>query len=242
MVRKLKSFIFLFFVFLFSFSVFAEVEIFTQYDTTIIINDDYTLDISKEILLRNVHDVGIVPGEVEFQIVSAFDGNGGEIIDFSVKDRYGNPIKSNIQRTAESSVILLNIFTPILPGFEYKINLDYTIQYESSGIFFKSLQFPLKEATKIPIKKGVVSVVIPDKYYITYLDYEGDDAVVEGNTISFDIDKDSPEFVSVEYSYIPVGFTNVRGSIVFWLTVNLLLIAVLFVQILKEVRKLKSSK
>ncbi len=220
----------------------ASVEVFTKYDTTININKNYTIDVSKKILLRNIHEVGIIPGEIEFKIISAFEKNSGDIINLEAKDRYGNPIKSKIQKTGDQNVIILNIFTPILPGFEYQINLDYTIQYESTGIFFKTLQIPLKESSKIPIQNSNVKVILPDSYHLTYVDYKDENTIIEGKEITWIVNENTPEISSIEYSYLPISIGNLRGSLVFWLLVNILLIAVLLLQVVKEAKRLRNFK
>ena len=48
-------------------SVFASVEVFSKYDTVLSINNDNTIDVNKSLSLKNVYDVGIVPGQIEFK-------------------------------------------------------------------------------------------------------------------------------------------------------------------------------
>ncbi len=81
-----------------------------------------------------------------------------------------------------------------------------------------------------------MKVILPKNKHITYLDYEDDLTIIEDNMITWELTKETPESVTMEYSYISTGVGNVRGSIVFWLSVNIILIVVLFIQIIKEAR------
>jgi len=219
----------------------ANVEVFSKYNTYITVNKNYTFDVHKEIFLRNIHDVGIVPGQVEFKILGTKNSKNGKLTSYKVTNRYGDEIKSQTRETDTGSIILLDIFTPVLPGFEYKIDLKYTIEYESSGIFFKNIQLPLMEKTKIPIQTGIVEVTLPENYHITYIDYEDDKTILEDRKVTWEISKNVPELTSLEYSYIPIKVGWTKGSLVFWLTINLILIMILLVEIFNEVKKIKSQ-
>ncbi|MCA9497237.1 MAG: hypothetical protein KC589_09920 [Nanoarchaeota archaeon] len=225
--------------FYFTFNAFSAVEIFTAYDTKININKNNTIDVEKKILLRNIHDVGIVPGQVEFKINT---GEDIELQGFEVYDRYGSPIKSSIRKTSDYDVIMLNIFTPVLPGFEYKIDLKYTLNYNPNGLLFKRIELPLKENTRIPIKKGTIEISIPEKYKITHTTYSDNSTILEKNSLKLDFSEELPETINIEYSRIPLRLGGVAGSIVFWLTVNILLILILGREVKRELRKLKNQE
>lgn len=244
-----KKSVFVFFVILFSLFSFsniayssADVEVFSKYNTYIKVNKDYTFDVHKEIYLRNIHDVGIVPGQVEFKILGTNQKNKGNVLYYNVTDRYGNPIRSQISQTDTGTIILLDIFTPVLPGFEYKIDLKYTIEYDSSGIFFKNIQMPLMEKTLIPIQSGVVEVEVPDSYKITYINYKDANTVLEKSKVSWEVSKGVPEIVDLEYSYIPIRVPGVKGSFVFWIAIDLILIIILIIEVIKEINKLQKGK
>lgn len=231
----------IFFAVFFISNSFGVVEVFSQYDTKISVSKNYTIDVEKNIMLKNVHDVGIVPGQIEFKIEYPND-KIVELISYLVTDRYGNEIRSSTYKKGDSTYIVLDIFMPVLPGFEYKINLKYTLSYESSGFFFKTFQVPLKENTKIPIEKGIVEVSIPENYYITYIGFEDENTVIDERTITWQIENEKiPNSVTLEYSYLPVGFGGIRGSLIFWLTINIVLIIILVLEILKETKKLKNN-
>ncbi len=242
-LRKLNFIIFLLLIVFLANSTFGAVEVFSNYDTVMKLNKNNTIDVHKIILLRNVHEVGIVPGQVEFKIgKSLYDSvSNVELLDYKVLDRYGNPIKSQISDTGQFSTILLDIFTPILPGFEYKIDLYYTLEYNPEGIFFKRLQVPLKEITQIPIKKGTVELIIPDSYHFTYLSYTDNDTIVQDNSVAWEINEDMPQTLTFEYSYLPIKVGNIQGSYIFWITINAILILILFFEIRKEIIRFKKD-
>lgn len=239
-MRNIFKIIFIFITFFYSIiSVFSVVEIFTGYDTKIIINENNTIDVEKNILLRNIHDVGIVPGQVEFKINTGTDIS---LSNYEALDRYGNPIKSSIRKTEEYDVIMLNIYTPVLPGFEYKIDLKYTLSYEPNGFLFKRIELPLKENTRIPIKKGTIEINFPDKYKITHVTYSDNNSILEKSNLKLDFSEDLPETIEIEYSRIPLRLGGVAGSIVFWLTVNILLILILGREVRRELKKLQNQE
>lgn len=241
-MQKTIKYISLLILFLLTVNVsFSSVEVFSQYDTKITISKNYTLDVEKTLKLRNVHDVGIVPGQIEFKIESLTDKKIGEVINYTATDRYGNNIRSYFRKSNGASYIILDIFTPVLPGFEYIINLDYQITYDSTGFFFKNLQVPLKEKTKIPIQKGTIEINIPENYHLTYLDFYDNTTIKEDNKIIWELTDTTPDAISIEYSYLPINIGGIRGSLIFWLTINLILIAVLLGEIIKEARKLKNN-
>lgn len=244
MMRKISRcfYFFILILFLSSISYSAEVEIFSEYNTVMQLNKNNTIDIHKTIALQNVHEVGIVPGEIEFKIGKSIysDVSNVNIQNFKATNRYGNPINAKLVETDKYSIITLDIFTPVLPGFEYRINLDYSLIYEPEGIFFKRLQVPLKEDTQIPIERGTVELIIPSSYHFTYLSYIDNDTIVEDNTIKWELNKEVPDSLIFEYSYLPVKIGNIQGSYIFWITINVILIFILFLEIRKEVKKFKN--
>jgi len=222
-------------------SAFSAVEVFSTYNTKIKINTDETIDVSKHIELQNVHVVGIVPGRIEFKIGKNVDGSVSEMIvsDIKITDRYGNDINYQIFETPKETVIALDIFLPLLPGFRYPINLDYTITYESSGLLFKNIEFPINEDTSIDIVQGTFELEIPEGYSFTYLDIATNNISIEDNVATWKIDKNSPSSGRIEYSYVPINIGGMKGSYVFWILINLLLLAILAVEISRGIKKLK---
>lgn len=227
--------------------VFSSVEVFSSYDTILEVRDDNMILVTKHLTLKNVYDVGIVPGQIEFKVARG-TGDGSvanlNVLNVSATDRFGKEIKTQVRNTVKYSVIVLDVYYPLLPGFEYEFDLKYQLSYKPGGIFFKSLNIPIREST-IPIEVGTFKVVLPEKYYFTHLDLEGEnlgDVVIEGNVAIWDIKNDMPNSVGFEYSWIPIRVGNLKGSYVFWIFVNLVLLLVLFFEVRREIVKVRNAE
>ena len=165
----LKKVFFVFVLILTSLSCLnASVEVFSNYDTVLTVNTDNTIDINRSLTLKNVYEVGIVPGQIEFKVAKGVDGSVDnlKVMNVSAKDKFGKDIKVQVREMKDYSVIILDVYYPLLPGFEYQFDLDYKLSYNPGGIFFKSLNIPIREST-IPIEKGAFRVVLPDNYHFT---------------------------------------------------------------------------
>ena len=232
-------FLFIFFIS----SVFSTVEVFSKYNTILTVNTDKTIEVNKSLSLKNVYDVGIVPGQIEFKIGKGTDGSIGNINVEGVRafDRFGTEIKSQVRTTKDYSVIILDIYYPLLPGFEYSFDLYYKLSYEPGGIFFKSLQIPLREST-IPIQDGVFEVVLPDNYHFTYVASDSGTAELDGNSATWLIKDDQPKSIVFEYSYLPVRIGSFKGSYVFWIVVNVLLLMFLVYEVRREIKRIRQEQ
>ena len=224
-------------------SVFGTVEVFSKYNTILTVNNDNTIEVNKSLNLKNVYDVGIVPGQIEFKIGKGTEGSIGniDIVDVMAVDRFGTEIKSSVRKTKDFSVIILDVYYPLLPGFEYSFDLYYKLSYEPGGIFFKSLQIPLREST-IPIEEGEFSVVLPENFHFTFIDTEGKEANIESNVATWDIKDNHPKSVAFEYSYIPLRLGSLKGSYVFWILVNVLLLLFLVYEVRKEIKRIRMEE
>lgn len=224
-------------------TAFGAIEIFSQYDTKIKINSDDTIDISKDITLQNIHIVGIVPGRVEFKIGKVVQGSSSQIKleSYTIKDKHGNPIQSQLFETETDVIIAIDIYLPLLPGFKYPIDLDYTLSYDSSGILFKSLEFPIREDTSIEIRQGTFSLEIPESKSFTYLEIYDTDVTINNSIATWDIDSKSPSTGIVEYSSVPIYYGGIQGSILFWMIINILLLIILVIEIVRGIRKMKKE-
>ncbi len=243
MAHKLTRIVFVIFLFIMSiFSVYSSVEVFSEYKTILKVNNDNTIEINKTLKLKNVYDVGIVPGQIEFKVGKGIDGSVGNIEVKNVKavDRFGNVIKSQVRNTNEYSIIILDVYYPLLPGFEYEFNLFYSMAYEPGGIFFKSLQIPIREST-IPIEKGEFQVILPENYHFTYLGAENSEAKIEENVASWSIKDNMPNSVTFEYSYLPIKIGNMKGSYIFWILINVILLLILIFEIRKEIKRVRAE-
>lgn len=222
---------------------YGNVEVFSNYQTVLTVNADNTLHVNKTLTLKNVYDVGIVPGQIEFKIGEGTDGSVGDIAITRVeaKDRFGTTINSQIRNTDDFSTIILDVYYPLLPGFEYQFDLFYELTYEPGGIFFKNLQIPLREST-IPIERGEFRVNLPDNYHFTYLDSDEGNATIENGQAVWELRNDRPKSIQFEYSYLPVKIGELQGSYVFWISINVLLMIFLIVEVRREVKRIKSKE
>lgn len=243
MNKKFIAIVYLFSFLLVTFSSFAAVEVFSQYNTEIIVNSNNTVDIHKTIYLQNIHTVGIVPGSVEFKINKKINNSDSEIKVTNIRlyDRYNNPVKFTTVETNDHTVIKLDIFSPLLPGFEYKLEMFYTLNYEPSGIFFKSIEIPTKEINSIPIRNGSVKVILPENYGFTYINYENN-SFIEKNTGTWEINNNLPSTLAFEYSYIPLKFGELKGSTWFWILIDLILLLLLVIEVTRRVKKNSDSE
>ena len=222
---------------------FSNVEVFSRYDTLLSVNSDSSIEVNKSLSLKNVYDVGIVPGQIEFKIGKGIDGSIAniEVVDVVAVDRFGTEIKTQVRETKDFSVIILDVYYPLLPGFEYDFDLYYKLAYQPGGLFFKSLQIPLREST-IPIEQGLFNVQLPSNYHFTYLDTEGKEAEINDNFATWEIKDNFPKSVSFEYSYIPVRISDYKGSYVFWITINLILLIFLVYEVRKEIQRIRAEE
>jgi len=240
MKKRLLLFI-LVFISIFS-TTFASVEMINNFDTTVKFNSDNTLSISKHISIQNIHTVGIVPGRVKFKI-NKIDSSI-DFIDNSLKvtNKYGSKVKHQLIKTKNYYIIAVDIYTPILPGFKYDLNLDYKLHFSPSGILFKSVQVPLKENIDAQIKSGTFKLILEDNKRFTYLSFKDKNTIINKNQVTYKINKDTPNTLEFEYSLMPIDIFNFKGSYVFWITVNLLLIILLIIELRKELDPFKKRK
>lgn len=220
---------------------FSSVEVFSNYDTTLNFIDDNKIEIQKSVTIRNIHKVGIVPGQIEFKIIS--DDNSIVLDEKSLKivDKYNKEKQHKLIKTKEGYTIITEIFMPILPGFEYNLNLYYTLEYDKKGIFFNNLRLPLNDALDIPIWAGKYEINLPKNYKFTYISFDSNKTIKDQNKLIIDMKTENPEFLEIEYSYIPLNFTHFKGSYFFWIVINIILLFVLFLELRKEFIRRKSN-
>lgn len=246
MNNNIKLSIYLFLAFFLISSSFAAMEIFSEYNTEITVNSNSTIDVHKTILLQNIHTTGLVPGNIEFKINKKINNSDSEIKITNIRlyDRYNNPIKFKSIETKDYNVISFDIFSPLLPGFEYKLDLYYTFEYESSGFFFKSIEVPIKEITTIPIEEGSFKISIPENYGFTYISHVSNNSQINKNNAMWQFNKENkmPETIAFEYSYIPLKFGELRGSILFWIIIDIVLFSLLILDIVRRIKKSKKEK
>lgn len=235
-MRCSKSILFLFISLILLSNSFSKFQEFSEYNTKIIFNNDSTITIENEIHLRNTHSVGIVPGEFEFELYQ-YDEEFN-IIDFDVVDELGNTITTRLIENDNKTSLIMNLFTPILPGFEYTFTVSYTFEFRSSGLLFNRLEVPIIQETQLPTKSGKLEIIIPKNKRFTYVSQQSNQTDISINKLSFPIDSITSEKLLIEYSSIPIRLGNYPGSLVFWLIINTLLIILLGFQLKKEITKL----
>lgn len=228
-----------------SHSVHAEIvgESFSQYHAKVEFLDNDIIRISKDLALKNNHNRAILPGQIEFRIGSGtMDTSTSVVLDnIRVQDNFGRNISYSFREFEQYSSLIVDVFYPLLPGFEYRFSLQYELEYESRGIFFKSLQIPLTESS-IPIEEGRFEVILPRNNFFTYTGELGNLATISGNEGVWELGDSLPNKVEFEYSFIPLRTPWLRGSYMFWIIVNLMMFIFLVLQIRKEVVRVRSQE
>ena len=228
----------IFFISLLSYS-YADVQEFSKYSTHMNILNNNTIEISKIITLKNTHTVGFIPGEVEFIV-----GNENlrlEIVSINSVDTYGNTIKHSIQNKNNSKGIMLNIQYPILPGFEYTFFLNYTLKFNPKGIFFKNINLPTSQSS-IPIDNEILTITIPNNNYFTHISSKNNITKLSSKEIRIDLVSTQAESINFEYSKIPITIPKIKGSLLFWGLINIVLLFILIKFIQFEVKRIQEEE
>jgi hypothetical protein len=227
-------FLSLFVLVLFSFSLSFSQE-FSTYDEKIKIYND-KLIVEKTIGIKNKGKKPYVPGDIVFRINEAenFKLNESSI---EIRKLDGSKIPFSIYRTSNYKTIIARVFMPLIPGYEYKFNLSYEIIYDKKGLLFYSLEIPLKIGKNITINQGSLIIELENDYKFTY--FSAKNYTINENILKYNINSNSPDFVKLEYSYIPLKIFNLKGSILFWGIIDLLLILLVIKEIKKEINNLK---
>ena len=99
----------------------------------------------------------------------------------------------------------------------------------SNFILFSSLNHITNAFNQLEFK-----VVLPENYHFTFLQEpaEGMGLVQEDNFVSWEIKNDLPNSIVFEYSWIPLMLGDFKGSYVFWITINLFLLVILFFEVI----------
>lgn len=226
-----------------SFSNSVVGESFSQYHSFVNFTDEETIVISKQLALKNNFDKTILPGQIEFRIGKGTRDSvtNANLENVKVYDKDGNNISYSIRENSEYTSLILDIYYPLLPKFEYKFFLQYELEFEASGIFFKSLEVPLKE-TSIPIENGTFKVHLPKNSRFTYLGDLANYTTINKNEGIWQLGNNLPNSVEFEYSFIPIRTSFMRGSYVFWLIVNVLMFTFLVYEIRKELVSIREEE
>lgn len=212
-------------------------ESFSKYQVDIDLHEDGMAHITKTIVIKNEINKPIVPGiaylKVFKQKESRFLGLWTTSINnvplrvenLVVRDENNNVLSSETKIEQNISTISFSVWTPIPPYQNYTVRIEYdTRDLVETGILFSEVSYPLP-ASSIPIKRKVISVKIPDG---TSLSYATAPRTEDGRLVWSTSDPDA-SFVAadLEYTKIPFVTLPVHGSLVFWLTVLVVVIVYL---------------
>lgn len=234
-----KLFLLCFVVSLLIFSPFVnafEVVVFEQYDTVYSVKGR-TLVVEKDLVLRNVGTNPIIPGEISFKL---FEMHGDSSRSSNVRDvvalHNNNVLDTRVDSHTDFSDVVVHIWNPLLPDFDYSFSLSYEIDYRPRGVLFHEVVFPVEETT-ISINDRTTTMLLPRRYSVTYAPH----AVLSSTSDNKIVDWGSRSELSLEYTIIPLPEQMpFRMVSVFWLSV-LILLGVIFI-VLNVKRTRTSSK
>lgn len=212
---------------------YSQVVIFSEYETRYQYKDN-KLIVDRFMRLKNIGPNPIIPGEIHFKIrnIKGEEQIAPEIENVRIHDKYNKTIESRIAKSSDMTQIIFTVWTPILPNFFYDIYMHYEIPFKPEGLLFYEIQIP-REETTIPVKNGVTRFEIPKSYFITF----APDADVEVKNNKKILTFHSPTGnLILEYSHIPVPTRKVRGSLVFWSSLIVVLIISLVVSRIRRRR------
>ncbi len=217
-------------------------ESFSKYHSVVNFSEDKII-ISKDLALKNNYDRTILPGQIEFRVGKGTQDSvtSANLQNIIILDNDGNNISYSVRENLDYTSLILDIYYPLLPQFEYKFFLQYELKFQASGIFFKSLEVPLKE-TSIPIEDGIFEVHLPKNSRFTYTGDLNEYVSIEKNVGIWELGDNLPNSVEFEYSFIPIRTSFMRGSYLFWIIINLLMFAFLVFEIRKELIVMRSEE
>lgn len=226
-VLNYLSFVFLLLLFLPISSIFVsadfELIVFQEYDKTYFL-DGNILRVEKDLVLRNVGSNPVMPGDIRFRVYEVRGGNlvPSEIREIQASDN-SRELDTYVEQFSEYSTLVVRVFNPLLPEFDYQIRLSYEINFNPTGILFHEMIFPIEETT-IPIRDSSTTFIIPNRYRITY----APNVEIVQDSMHRTIDWDSDDELVLEYTRLPLPQAPFRMVSVFWLSI-LAVLGVLFI-------------
>lgn len=227
----LRSGIFLLMIFLLSSVVSAQVVVFDRYHTTAVIGKD-TITIERDVRLRNVGKTPIIPGELHFRL---YERRGDEkvpiaVTDFTAASGRGESLGTTVSERSSETDLSVQIWNPLLPGFSYEFSMQYTMDFDPSGVLFYEITLP-REETTIAIQNEETSFVLEDGYHVTYAP-GGEIGTLSGNTVVNWEGSESSRVV--EYSRLPLPKLGIRVVNVFWIFIITILIGLFAISVLRK--------
>jgi len=206
------------FIFILISGAAADVLIFDKYDTVSRVEGN-TITIEREMTLTNVARNPVIPGELHFRLYQQ-DGSSRRTIkvsDFTATNERGQALSTKIVNRPDETDLAVTIWDPMLPGFSYTFRVRYVMEFEPSGLLFYELRIP-REDTTIPIKAAKQTVILRDRYHVTYAP-DTEVSKLSGNTVVSWAGQNEGQVI--EYSALPlpriaIGSFAMRAVNIFW--------------------------
>ncbi len=213
-----------------------DVVAFQEYDKTYYLEGD-VLRVEKDLVMRNIGNNPIVPGEVRFRM---YEVRGSTTVPSDIDEIYARDnsreLDARVEKYSDYSDLIVHVFNPILPGFDYPISISYELEFNPTGILFHEMLFPIEETT-IPIRDSVTRLVMPNRYRVTF----APDTQIEQDGMRRTIEWDGDSELLLEYTRLPMPQMPFRMVSVFWLSV-LMVLGVTFIYLNSRRPDRKKSK
>lgn len=208
----------------------VDVVVFDTYNTVARIDGD-KITIERDLRIKNVGRVPIIPGELHFRL---HERRGDEKIpipvsSFEAKSDRDESLSTRVSERGGETDLSVQLWNPLLPGFHYDFTMTYEMEFDPSGILFYEIKLP-QEDTTIPIVNEDTVFELASGYHVTYAP-SGEVSKLSGLTV-VEWDNSQREKV-IEYSRLPLPRTGMRAVNVFWIVVILALIAVFILSLRK---------
>ena len=216
-------------VFAFPLVAGADIVVFSNYKTTTTLKED-RLHVEREVTIQNLDSNPIIPGELHFRI---HELDGGErvpsqIENFRAYNEHDMEMDAEKVEGDGETELVVSMWEPILPNFNYNIYMSYDIVFEPRGLLFHELVVPMEDTT-IPIRNIESSFHLPSNYHVTH----AQDAAVrkierEGEVYS-EIRWDGERQMNIEYSVLPLPRLGTKAVNIFWGTIIIITLILSFV-------------
>lgn len=200
-----------------------DIVVFEDYDKTYFMDGD-VLRVEKDLTLRNVGNNPIIPGDIRFRMYEVLGGETvpSEIDELQATDG-SRELESRVESYDDYSSIIVSVYNPLLPGYDYQMTVSYEIDFNPTGILFHEMIFPIEETTT-PIRDSTTRLVMPNHYKVTF----APDAEISSDSMRQTIEWDGDSDLMLEYTRLPLPRMPFRMVSVFWLII-LAILGVLFI-------------
>ncbi|MFW6013998.1 MAG: hypothetical protein ACOCZ6_01975 [Nanoarchaeota archaeon] len=218
-------------VVLFAFPIVAgeDIVVFSNYKTTTTLKDD-RLHVEREVTIQNLDSNPIIPGELHFRI---HELEGGErvpskIENFRTSNEHGMEMESKEVEGSDETELVVSMWEPILPNFNYNIQMSYDIVFEPQGLLFHELIVPMEDTT-VPIKNTENEFHLPSNYHVTYAEEADVRKVEREGEVYSEISWDDERQMSIEYSVLPLPRLGTKAVNIFWGAIIIITLILSFV-------------